>query len=93
MILEGRHCGKQLVNDRRLLSDYELNRVVLGSMLTLRNRNDATPLMEAAKRGHTGVICLLLDMEAVVPDAVDDHGYTVLWYAASRVRGNHQMAT
>ncbi|CVL03996.1 uncharacterized protein FPRN_12016 [Fusarium proliferatum] len=57
---------------------------LLGSMLTLRNRNDATPLMEAAKRGHTGVICLLLDMEAVVPDAVDDHGYTVLWYAASR---------
>lgn len=49
--------------------------------------------MEAAKGGHAGVICLLLDMEAVVPDAVDEHRHTVLWYTTSRVRGNHQMAT
>lgn len=78
MVLGRRHCGKQLVNIKRLLSDYELNMIGLGSTLTLRNRNNTAPLMEAAKGGHAGVICLLLDMEAVVPDAVDEHRHTVL---------------
>ncbi|SCV40224.1 uncharacterized protein FFB14_07424 [Fusarium fujikuroi] len=73
----------------RLQAQYDRT----GSTLTLRDRNNTAPLMEAAKGGHAGVICLLLDMEAVVPDAVDEHRHTALWYTASMVRGNHQMAT
>ncbi|VTT60779.1 unnamed protein product [Fusarium fujikuroi] len=76
MILGRDHYGMQLVNIRGLLSDYELNMIGLGSTLTLRSRNNTAPLMEAAKGGHARVICLLLDMEAVVPDAVYEHRHT-----------------
>ncbi|KAF5699676.1 ankyrin repeat-containing protein [Fusarium mundagurra] len=45
---------------------------------------DTTPLMNAVKEGHLGVVHLLPDMETVNPDAFDnDDGCSVLWYAAN----------